>query len=207
MLGIDEREFEEISIAMISISLAILIADIGITGLFKYSIVEIAKQMGVLIIAVGAGFVLHELAHKYVAQMYGAVARFRMWTTGLVMMFVFAILLGVIFAAPGAVYIYAPFIRKRENGIISVAGPLTNIALSLIFLSILPFAVMQFGPKSIISEIALIGYSVNGILALFNMLPVFPLDGSKVLNWNWVVWLIVTGLAALVYLGPMMFLL
>ncbi|MGB9635421.1 MAG: site-2 protease family protein [Candidatus Micrarchaeia archaeon] len=203
MLGIDTREIEEIVIAMLVISFAILVAQIGLFGLFKYSIVEIAKQLGVLIIAVGLGFILHEMAHKFVAQRYGAVAGFRMWPLGLFMCLVFAILFGIVLAAPGAVYIYGERITRKQNGLISLAGPLTNLVLALIFLSLLPFAVAYSGPKSTLSEIALIGYSVNGLLALFNLLPVPPLDGSKIIAWNWMVWLGIGILVFVVYIGPL----
>ncbi len=203
MFGIGAREFEEIGISMISISIALLIADIGLRGLLvEVPFVETVKQLGVLIITVGAGFILHELAHKFVAQMYGAKAEFRMWPQGLAMMFLFALVFGFVFAAPGAVYIYATQISRKENGIISAAGPVTNMILAIIFLMFLPFAVINFGPKSIISEIALIGYSVNGILALFNLIPIFPLDGSKILRWNWIAWLAIAGTAAAIYVIP-----
>jgi Zn-dependent protease len=35
------------------------------------------------------------------------------------------------------------------------------------------------------------GYSVNSFLAAFNMIPVYTLDGLKVIKWNVGVWLIV----------------
>ncbi|MDO5826532.1 MAG: site-2 protease family protein, partial [Methanosphaera sp.] len=35
-----------------------------------------------------------------------------------------------------------------------------------------------------------VGFSVNSFLALFNLLPIPPLDGSKVIRWNLPLWLI-----------------
>ncbi|MEM0438275.1 MAG: site-2 protease family protein [Candidatus Micrarchaeia archaeon] len=206
MIGIETRELEEIAICMFAISVALFIAGNGIAGIFSYPPVEVAKQLGVLMLTVGTGFICHEMAHKFVAVRYGARAGFVMWPTGLLLMFVFAVLFGFVFAAPGAVYIYARSITREQNGKISVAGPLTNIVLAVAFLALLPFAVALFGAKSILTEIAFFGYVFNTIFAGFNLLPIFPLDGSKVLAWNWIIWLALLGTAVCLYIVPMMLL-
>ena len=141
---------------------------------------------------VGSGFVLHELAHKFFAVKYGARARFRAWPAGLVLMLALAIVpqffgfrLPMILA-PGAVYIFAyrGQISLKQNGIISLAGPATNVALCAIFI-----ALYLLSPLESLSAVFFIGAQVNIFLALFNLLPVFPLDGSKVIAWDWRVWL------------------
>ena len=81
-------------------------------------------------ITAGVGFLSHELCHKWAASRFGVHSEFRSNDTMLVISIVIAFL-GVIFAAPGAVQIYHP-ITKKENGIISAAGPLANILLTLI---------------------------------------------------------------------------
>ncbi|MCX8205890.1 MAG: site-2 protease family protein [Candidatus Micrarchaeota archaeon] len=206
MLDIEKREIEEIAICMLAISIALFIASNGIASIVSYPPIEIGKQLGVLMLTVGTGFICHEMAHKFVAQRYGARAGFVMWPTGLLIMFVFAVLFGFVFAAPGAVYIYARNITREQNGKISVAGPLTNIVLAGLFFAMLPFAVALFGTKSILTEIAFFGYLFNTIFAGFNLLPIFPLDGSKVLAWNWIVWLGLLITAAMLYFVPMMLL-
>ncbi|MCX8200037.1 MAG: site-2 protease family protein [Candidatus Micrarchaeota archaeon] len=199
--SIDWVEINDIAIATIAISIALVIAFTGIQNLIKFSIVGIAKQMGIMILTVGMAFILHEMAHKAVAQHYGAYAAFRVWPLGLLMALVFSVF-GFVLAAPGAVYIYAPHITRKQNGLISLAGPVTNMVLALAFAALLPVVVVTFGPQSILSEIALIGYSINGILALFNLLPIFPLDGSKVLSWNWIIWVGAFATALLIYIAP-----
>lgn len=138
-----------------------------------------------MLIAVGVGFIGHELAHKYMAQRYGCLAEYRMWDTGLIMAFFGAIFLGVVFAAPGAVYIQCQYygITERQNGIISAAGAIVNLGLALIFIVIGSI----FG--GYIGMVAAFGTYVNAYLALFNMLPFPPLDGSKVMGWNPGVWI------------------
>ena len=44
--------------------------------------------------------------------------------------------LGFVFAAPGAVYTYANYMNDEINGKISIAGPIVNIIIALIFLAI-----------------------------------------------------------------------
>ncbi|HIH76203.1 MAG TPA: hypothetical protein HA343_02660, partial [Methanomassiliicoccales archaeon] len=78
------------------------------------------------------GFLLHEMGHKYMAQRFGAWAEYRMYPTGLFMALLFSFL-GFLFAAPGAVYIQGR-ISKKQNGIISLAGPSTNIMFGTAFI-------------------------------------------------------------------------
>ncbi len=147
-------------------------------GAYPFHIVLI-----ITLISIGISFIAHELAHKYVAQRYGCLAEFRMWETGLTLAFLMAITMKVVFAAPGAVYISGGYfgISKKENGIISVAGPITNLILALMFLPLLAFS-------GVLGVLGQLGFLVNIWLALFNLIPFPPLDGSKVIAWNSKVW-------------------
>ncbi|WP_245618649.1 hypothetical protein [Methanogenium cariaci] len=80
----------------------------------------------------GAAFILHEMAHKFTAMKFGYYAAFRKDNGMLLMGVALAALVGVVFAAPGATVIYGQPGRdmsKKENGIISVAGPVVNLCL------------------------------------------------------------------------------
>ncbi len=89
-----------------------------------------------------------------------------------------AALAGIVFAAPGATVIYGSNLTKRENGRISASGPVTNLLL------IVPFVALALFGGDLLSIIGVMGWKVNAMLASFNLLPVGPLDGKKVLAWN-----------------------
>tara|TARA_Y100000034_G_C6702551_1_gene309929 strand:+ start:80 stop:637 length:558 start_codon:yes stop_codon:yes gene_type:complete len=123
--------------------------------------------------SVGLGFLLHELAHKIVAQYYHLLAEFRSFD-GMLVLAIAMSFFGFVFAAPGAVMIRGLSISNEKNGRISLAGPLTNLVLALVFLGLMPF----------LGVIAKYGLFINALIALFNMLPFWNFDGAKILRWN-----------------------
>lgn len=149
--------------------------------------ISIEVTFGLALVTIGVGFVLHELMHKFVSERYGFKAEFRMWPAGLGFAMLSALIAGIVFAAPGATYIMGYGIRERENGIISLAGPLTNVAIALLFL---PFLFVNGGNVTLY-EAGYLGSYFNFFLATFNMLPIFVLDGAKVWRWNKVLWVVV----------------
>ncbi|MFA4855634.1 MAG: site-2 protease family protein [archaeon] len=160
---------------------------------------EFAVVFPIALVTVGTGFVFHEMAHRTVARRFGKHAEYRAWRIGLI----FAILssfVGFIFAAPGAVYIYGNVSRK-QNGLISVAGPATNIGVALFFAGL-----MAANMGEITNAMGAIGMQINMFLALFNLIPFGPLDGGKVFMWSKTVWIAAFGAAfAGTFLLPMLF--
>jgi Zn-dependent protease len=168
-------ELIDLTKAWLAISLAFTIASVGLRFDINFGIIFLISAF-----TVGVGFLLHELSHKFVAQRYGCVAEFRAFDQ----MLLFAValsFLGFIFAAPGAVMI-SGMITRRENGIISFAGPITNYILAMIFLGI-SLAFPQTG------FIFLRGFQINLWLGLFNMIPFGNFDGIKIMHWNRYVWM------------------
>lgn len=69
--------------------------------------------------------------------------------------------------------------RKYGDAKVAVAGPLANLAIALIFALIWRF--MPFVSIAFSGFISMIIY-INLILMIFNLIPIPPLDGSKILS-------------------------
>ena len=124
------------------------------------------------------------------AQRFGLWSEFRMWPMGLVLTFVTS-LFGFLFASPGAVVI-AGNVDAERNGKISIAGPVVNLVLGAIGL----LGCLTINHSGWVIFFLMLG-NLNSFLALFNLLPIPPLDGSKIIPWRLEVWIAAIALAGI----------
>jgi len=181
-------EIQHLLIAWLVLGFCFSARDLFSPQYFSYPI-----MFGVALVTLGAGFVFHELSHKFIAQKFACRAEFRIWVWGLGLALMLSIISqgSFIFAAPGAVYI-TPLMRplgwgfeisRRDHAYISLSGPLTNVALAMIF-----FAIANADWGILLTVIGRTGLWINLWLAAFNMLPFGPFDGQKVFSWNPAIW-------------------
>lgn len=194
MFKVTANEIRDLIIAFIFISLSFSILYSG------RNIAALQQIFPVVMIGLGLGFILHELGHKFASMHYGYWAEFKLWPAGLIFALVSSFF-GFVFAAPGAVYTYAgSYLDDKTNGIISLAGPVVNIALALVFLLIGAIIYPQAFNNAAMRFLFIVcslGFSTNSYLAVFNLIPIWNLDGSKVLRWNIIVWLITIAIAGI----------
>ncbi|MEX0934917.1 MAG: site-2 protease family protein [Candidatus Paceibacterota bacterium] len=134
--------------------------------------------------------VIHEVAHGYAADSLGdPTARFAGRLTlnplrhlDLVGSFIVPVLTAV---AGGFIFGWAKPVpynpynisKKHGDAMVAIAGPVSNIVLAILAGLVMRFVMLPSGAVDILSFVVLI----NIILALFNLIPIPPLDGSKIL--------------------------
>jgi Zn-dependent protease len=170
------KEVLDLFVAWLGVSFAFYLA-FSRPDFSNVSLEYVLVTLTVPLLVVGSSFVLHELLHKFTAQHFGFWSEFKANYTTLALSILFAYVTHIVFAAPGATMIYGPSITKRQNGIISAAGPLLNLALGGLYLLLTPLG-------GVLSYIGTYGFAINVWLSAFNLLPVGPLDGRKILDWG-----------------------
>jgi Zn-dependent protease len=172
-------------------------------GLSMFSIVKSNSLILVsLAFVLTLSFLLHELAHKLMAQRYGLWAEFRLTLSGALITVVSMLLPLFKIISPGAVMI-AGHATKDTVGKTAFSGPLTNIVLSIIFIG----ATLNTS-NTLFYTIAIFGAWINAFIAIFNLIPIGMMDGLKIFSWNKAIWLgafaisLILGIFIYVYYMP-----
>jgi Zn-dependent protease len=155
-------------------------------------------KISVAAIPVVFAITLHEVAHGWVAKYFGdrtAEAQGRLTLNpirhidliGTVLVPLLMLWLGgFLFGWAKPVPVNPRFMRNPRGNMVwvSAAGPAANIAMALAWAFLMMVALRaDFGTTGAwIQQMAGIGIFINVMLAVFNMLPIPPLDGGQVLT-------------------------
>lgn len=156
---------------------------------------EIALAIGFLILSLG----IHEAAHAWVAYMRGDstakdLGRLTLNPVVHIDPFMTILLPAILVMAGGPVFggakpVPVDYYRLksplRDMMLVAIAGPLTNFLLAILFSVVWKTLVIVVGmhPEALAPRVMEQAMVFNVILAIFNMIPVPPLDGSRVLAW------------------------
>jgi len=161
-------------------------------------------------ILIGTAFLPHELAHKFVAIKKGQFARYVLWTKG-ILFTLFTLIFQIGLIVPGFVAIVPLDPRrkmtKKEGGLVALAGPAINAIIggvSLIIGLLIKYAILPLTFSPIFENIFLKITLFNGLIALFNCIPLWQLDGKKILNWNKFAYAALLAANVLIIIPPLM---
>ena len=162
-----------------------------------FSLIKEGDTTGAILFVLSGCFVvfvctpIHELAHAWVAYKLGDTTAKNdgrltfnpikhIDPIGMIMILLF----GFGYAKPVPIDIRRFKNTKRDVALVSLAGPASNIVLAFIF-NFIAFAILYLAPDTpvfdYIYDFFFYGAYINILLAAFNLLPIPPLDGSKVL--------------------------
>ncbi len=192
-------ELQHIVISMLVLSIAFTFALSGnnlIEAMYSgYRLDIIPEFFAMSIIGVLTAFFVHEMSHKLIAQKRGLWAEYRMFPKGLSLAAILGFLTPIVFAAPGAV-MFRGGAQTHETGKIAIAGPGANIAIAAVTLPLYHLFIEEPTIGRIFGFICFI----NALLGTFNILPIEPLDGTKIIKWNATAWIILLIIAILILL-------
>ena len=181
--------FSQKEVKHIGIAAALVVGigfSIGLYGnffggfLFEWTWVMMAAFAAIMT----ASFLVHELAHKIIAQKKGMWAEFRLTTWGAVLTFA-SIFLPFRMIAPGAMMIGGSVPSGEDIVKISIAGPITNLVFSSALLGC-AFVVLP----SMFAYLLFFAAYINAFMAVFNLIPIGILDGYKIFSFNKKLWVL-----------------
>jgi len=178
----------------------IIISVIFIALIFWVYLFEFPSIVGLFssLVIVFFSFFLHEMGHKFAARRLGCIATYRIWPIGLLIGLVSMIFgmmgAGIVFIAVGAVEIM-PYsfgrwgfkvvkLGQKEMGVITLAGVGLNVFFAVFF---------KLFPGTIFEKLSYF----NGLYAVFNLIPIPPLDGTKIFVWKEWLWVLLIFISVL----------
>ena len=149
--------------------------------------------------------VVHEVAHAITAYKLGdptskylgritlnPVAHIDLFNTILLPLILILSGSPIIFAAAKPVPVVPNYFKDPKLGmmIVAIAGPLSNLCLAFIFAIIMKYTYgyfplgLEYGTiKGLFGAWIQVSFIINIVLLIFNLIPIPPLDGSRVMQW------------------------
>ncbi len=159
----------EVKLDLSWLLLALLISWSLAAGLFPQEYPGLSAStyawMGIVVsVGVFLSIVLHEFAHSIVARQYGLPIRG-------ITLFIFG----------GVAEMESEPPNPRSEFFMASAGPIASFALAYLFSGLEALAAAEGWPTPVVGVLATLGI-INLTVAVFNLVPAFPLDGGRILR-------------------------
>ncbi|MDO9323753.1 MAG: hypothetical protein Q7T80_02225 [Methanoregula sp.] len=184
VFGFTQRELGVITVGALIIGLLFFFAA---RTPFDLTTVIIYIVMG------GVALCAHEIAHWYLNRKYECSTEVQFWGLGSIIMFLTAWLFGNVFAQPTLTVVRSRIpLEKRSLGLIMLSGPVFSILIAIACLFLIPLG-------GVFRTAGMLGFSINLLAGVFELLPITPCDGKEVYTWNKFVWVLIFIPLVLIY--------
>jgi len=142
----------------------------------------------IIVLAIIYALTIHEFSHALAASYLGddtAKYNGRLSLNPLMHMEIFGTLMllfaGFGWGKPVPVNVYNLRFKRWGEALVALAGPLSNFLSVILFILVIRVVIGFVSPDSLVLIFLMYLIMVNLILGVFNLIPIPPLDGSKLL--------------------------
>lgn len=172
ILGLSRVEFKHIIVAFVLFGIFMAWAESPASSFLE--------NLPAYLIGAGLVLIVHELMHNFTSHRFGIESEFRIAPVGIISVAITSVLFGNVFAIPGRTIIYGNP-TQEQRGKIALSGPIVSIIMVLLF-------GLFASSGGFLGSVGLAGFNVAFIMAVYEMLPIAPMDGKEVKSWNRWVW-------------------
>lgn len=181
-LVIDSRWHQPFTITKLE-AISYFISFFVLTLAFAYVKASVLEQIITIVPTVLATSIIVEFVKNYsievVARSQGVWTEHRLWYFGLTMFLLSSLVFRVPFSSPSRLTHNAPKFTNRSLGLVSAAQVIVPIALAAMF-----YAVFASG----FTLIGNIGIVMCLTMAFFDSIPILPMNGKDIYDWNKILW-------------------
>jgi Zn-dependent protease len=131
----------------------------------------------------GIALIVHDLGHRMIARKLEIDGQYRFWGLGSLTMLLTSWLFGMAFSQPGRYVFESDDVDDRDMAFVTLSGPAVSVLFAILFL---PFALIG----GVAGQIAVAGFIMNLMTAVYNLMPFSPMDGKVIYEWSRLFWML-----------------